>query len=940
MKKNIFLVFLLIFHIHASLAQTQTVSGKLSDAATKEPMGFAALKVKDTPLGTQSDVNGNFQLTVDFKGKEEITLLISYIGYQETKMVVKKNEPMENLVIAIEPIAILGKEVVVTGSRMSEKIMESPVTIQKLTSKDIKETASGDFYEGMGTLKGIDITTSSMGFKAVNMRGFNTTSPFRVVQFIDGMDNQAPGLNFPIGNLVGANELDLENIEAITGPASALYGPNAFQGVVSMKTKNPFDWPGLALQVKGGTNNLIDGQFRYAAVLDSTKKLAIKLTGSLMRADDWKATSPVANRYGDISTTQDLSAIVAKLPYDMSLTQEERDKYLALNSYLGFYPLAFPGKKTINAPGYMETDLSDNATKSFKLGASAHYKIRDSLQASYTFKFGTGTAVYQGTNRYSINNIGFQQHKLQLEGKRFILKAYATLEDAGDSYDIVFTGINISAATVPGYISNYLAEYFRVLDSLTNGYNDGAQLWMADSAHSSASSVAENSWFKSGTASFDSLKEKIVKDGHLTKGSRFIDHSNLKHLEGQYNFNFKFLDVIAGGGLRRYNPNSYGTIFKDTLINPNDTLADGSNNPDGNYVNISTYEMGGFTQASKKFFNNRLKLISSIRLDKTFSLVQGADNAAQFYGLNNNYPLQASPRFSAVVSRGNNVFRISAQSAFRSPTLQNQFILLNLGPITLKGNLDGMSNLYTLGSVDAFKAHYDSTYEVNPDLLKSISLGPIKPEQIKTVEAGYRGIIKSKWYADVNVYYSVYKNFIGEIRVAQPGGDAKAGEESGTDAILTNIYKLYQVPVNAKQEVQSWGAGLGLAYYFSNQYTGTVNYTYADIDTSKLTDPIIPGFNTPKRKMNVGLRGSKVYKDLGFSLNYQWADNHRWQSAFGDGDVPAHSLVDAQLSYEFPKISSTVRLGASNLLDEKYFTSYGSPMIGRMIYAAWAWEMK
>ena len=99
------------------------------------------------------------------------------------------------------------------------------------------------------------------------------------------------------------------------------------------------------------------------------------------------------------------------------------------------------------------------------------------------------------------------------------------------------------------------------------------------------------------------------------------------------------------------------------------------------------------------------------------------------------------------------------------------------------------------------------------------------------------------------------KDFIGPIRVVQPNGTAKAGEESGTDAILTGSYRVYQVPINAGQQVNTWGAEAGLAYYFSNQYMGMVNYTYADIDTSKLTDPIIPGFNTPKNKVNMGLRG-------------------------------------------------------------------------------------
>src|SRR5690606_13423783 len=86
----------------------------------------------------------------------------------------------------------------------------------------------------------------------------------RMVQFIDGMDNQAPGLNFPVGNLVGASDIDLASVELISGAASALYGANAFQGVVSMISKDPFNYPGLQVRVKGGSREMFDGQIRYA----------------------------------------------------------------------------------------------------------------------------------------------------------------------------------------------------------------------------------------------------------------------------------------------------------------------------------------------------------------------------------------------------------------------------------------------------------------------------------------------------------------------------------------------------------------------------------------------------------------------------------------------------------------------------------------------------
>jgi len=306
---------------------------------------------------------------------------------------------------------------------------------------------------------------------------------------------------------------------------------------------------------------------------------------------------------------------------------------------------------------------------------------------------------------------------------------------------------------------------------------------------------------------------------------------------------------------------------------------------------------------------------------------------------NKNYNAQTSPRLSAVYSHKDNTFRISAQSAFRAPTLQNQFLLLDIGPIILMGNLEGVNNLYTLESVKDFNTIYDSIFEINPSLLKTKTLAPIQPEQVKTIELGYRGILINKVYADAAIYYSEYTNFIGETRVVRPKENAVAGEESGLDAILSKSYQLYQIPINAKEKVTSYGAVIGIAYYLKQNYSVTLNYTYANLNTSNLSDDIIPGFNTPKHKINIGLKGRKIYKDLGFTSNFQWVDTYQWQSTFGDGVVNSYRIIDLQLCYELPKIHSTFRFGISNLLDEKRREAYGSPTIGRMIYTTWLFEI-
>ena len=120
--------------------------------------------------------------------------------------------------------------------------------------------------------------------------------------------------------------------------------------------------------------------------------------------------STAANLYGDIEADIDLSAIVEQAQRDQDLTQEERDDFIALNNWLGLVsPNAYPGTINVKAPGYSEKELADYNTFSAKASAGLYYRFKNNIEASLTYKFGLGTAIYQASNRYSINNILFQQ---------------------------------------------------------------------------------------------------------------------------------------------------------------------------------------------------------------------------------------------------------------------------------------------------------------------------------------------------------------------------------------------------------------------------------------------------------------------------------------------------------------------------------------------------
>ncbi|MBI1287161.1 MAG: TonB-dependent receptor plug domain-containing protein [Flavobacteriales bacterium] len=948
MRIRFTLLLISILFTVAAFAQNKTVTGVIKDKKSGETLVAASVIVKGTTTGVQTDANGKFSIELDLS--EPKTLVVSYLGYQDFEIPVDKNNT--NVTVEMETINMVGQEVVVSGSRVSETIMESTASIQKMNVRDINEVASGNFYQSMSTLKGVDVTTSSMGFQVINMRGFNTTAPVRIVQFVDGMDNQAPGLNFPVGNMVGANDLDLESVEVISGPASALYGPNAFQGVVSMRTKNPYDYPGLSVKIQGGSRDYADFQARYAGTFGKEKRWGLKITGQYKRANDWIAndtkyrpdyydpTDSVApNLYGDISTDIDLSAIIEKLQDDQTLTQQQRDDYIALNNWLGLVsPNAYPGTINVKAPGYTEHQLANNNTFSAKATAALHYRFKKGIEASLTYKFGTGTAIYQASNRYSINNILFQQVKAEITGKNWLVRAYSTFEDAGKSYDIVFTGINISKQGIKDYVGEYLGAYFDTLKVMTNDFDGDASAAQVQAAKEHARAVADaNGWIPAGSTKFDSLRNDIINNANLQKGSKFTDKSNLQHVEGQYNFHTPYFDLLVGANVRRYDPQSFGTIFSDTLVNRGDTLANGSADLSAKFVNLQVWEVGGFAQMTKGFFDDKFKIMASVRADK-----------------NKNFPVQFSPRVSMMYNLKGHIFRVAAQSAFRIPTLQNQYINLDIGPLTIAGNLNGWDNLYTLESVTNFEnyldsvqnqgAWFDSAYDVAAKKLKTFSAKKLRPEQVKTIELGYRGVLFKKLYVDANWYYNWYTDFIGEIRVVQPH-NASVNDQSGVDQLLSysasnESYTRYQIPVNATQSVRSMGATLGLVYYINDNYSASVNYTFAQLIDKNLDDPIIPGFNTPKNKFNVGVKGRKVWKGLGFSANFQWVDKYLWQSTFGTGMVKSYSFLDLQLSYEIPKWYSTLRFGASNVYNLQRQEAFGSPKIGTMVYGSILFDIK
>lgn len=902
--------FLLI--VPTNFLQAQTLTGTVVDQSSKESLLGATVLIKETQLATITDLDGRFTIEAT---SLPCTLVVSYMGFEITETIVRnETEPIRILLKGIQKNL---KEVSVVESRLTEKQRESPLTVEAMDLMAIRQTPAANFYDGLGALKGVDVTSASLGFKVVNTRGFNSTSPVRSLQLIDGVDNQSPGLNFSLGNFLGASELDILKVDLVAGASSAYYGPNAFNGVISMTTRSPFVKPGLEISVKSGSREMLETAIRYAIVFkDKEKKdrLGLKFNTFFFKAYDWEADNMSA-------TPQSLSLETNPGGYDA--VNVYGDEYYTGGDF-SQVPSLRPGIGILYRTGYAEKDLVDYNTRNLKLNAAAHYMLDDRTELIAGSNFGYGTTVYQGDNRYSLKDIRFFQHKLEIKRPgKFFVRGYMTQEDAGNSYDAFFTALLLQRAVKsdadwvddyiryfnqngyfnkmrnfpgypqPGQFSDYQVYLASINPFLLNNYYDSLMLYHGGAtayANSEGNPIKDNNAFLvPGTTAFDSAFAGITsRETFAEGGSKFYDRSALYHLQGEHQFDAGEFHFTTGWNYREYRPDSRGTIFSDTSSR-----------------RIKVSEFGLVGGVERKLMNERLKLNATLRMDK-----------------NINFPFLFSPALSGIYSPNDkHSIRLSFSSAIRNPTLADQYLFYQVGRATLIGNLDGYDSLVTIPSL------LNALNEQQLDLLEFFNVDPVQPEKVKTIEAGYRGTLFDKLLVDMNAYFSRYVDFIGY----------KIGAQIASTTVLAPPENIYRVATNSEDIVTTQGVSIGLNYYFQRFYTLSGNWSWNQLDRRGSDDPLIPAFNTPRNKFNLGLSGSEIDNALGsnygFSINYKWVEGFLFEgSPQFTGEIESYGLLDMQFSKSIPKAKSTLKVGCANVLNNLHYEVFGGPLIGRLAY--------
>ncbi|GAA4235294.1 TonB-dependent receptor [Postechiella marina] len=895
-----------------SYAQT-TITGTVVDDSS-QPIPGANIIVVNTSTGTVTDFDGNFTLT--YGQNPPFSIQASSVGFETvTVEVLSKNQKID--IVLNEGTSL--DAVVISASRTPERIFESPVTVERLGLKEIKNTASADFYDGLENLKGVDVNTNSLTFKSVNTRGFATFANNRFMQLVDGMDNSTPALNFPIGNLVGMTETDVLSVELLPGASSALYGANAFNGILFMRSKNPFDHQGISTSIKKGiTSQKASGDNEYTdvsirAAYKFSDKFAAKINFGYLKGTDWAAISEVdkttpggtradinydgINVYGDEVSTN-LKKVV------------ESDDFLSKLPNPALADLV--PHVVVSRTGYNERTLTDYNAQSIKSDWGLYFRPwENDFEISYVGKVGTGSTIYQGTNRYNIDNFFQEQHKIEIRNDNFFLRGYVVSDKAGDSYDMVFTGININRAWKDD--ETWFGEYTGAFITATLGGANETQ------AHAAARATADNNRYLPGSDDFKNAFNRSINDPDLSTGSKFQDNSKYYHADANYNFShlIDFADIQVGGSYRKYNLNSSGTIYTDL------------NGP------ITYSEFGIYTQIQKSIELNEemeLKLTGSARYDKS----------EFFDGF-------LSPRISAALTlnKDHNI-RASVQTGFRNPTTQDLFIGLNAGRAILVGsapdNLDRYTHtdgIYTQTGRVAYENSYTASSAAalaetgNPAVLEIANPDIVKPEQVSSAEVGYRGKF-SNIIVDFSAYYNSYKDFISQEVVVSPYYGTVGDGSLSVQALANDDFQAYSTYTNSPADVNSYGASIGVSTKIFKDFDLSGSYTYAKLDFNREKYPdFTTNFNTPEHKFKASFGNTDLFENFGFNIAYRFSDDYFWEATFGNGIVPEFHTVDAQINLKVPSMKSIFKAGATNLLGKEYFTAFGTGHIGSMYYVSW-----
>ncbi|WP_207493195.1 TonB-dependent receptor [Aridibaculum aurantiacum] len=949
----------------AALAQNITITGTVTSGTNNENVSAVSVLIKGTGVGTYTNERGQFRITTS--QRPPLTLVFSSVGFSTKDVTVTSSTG--DVAVSLEPSVMQAEGVVVAATRTPERVLEAPVTVERVSTATIRNAAAPNYYDILTNLKGVDVTTSSFNFKTISTRGFNGSGNLRFNQLVDGMDNQAPGLNFSVGSIIGLTELDVESMELLPGASSALYGPGGMNGTLLINSKNPFRYQGLSWQVKQGVNHIDNAQRGAAPFFDwslrwgkkVSEKFAFKIGGQFIQAQDWQARDmrnlnrnnvfssikegdrmsdpnyDGVNVFGDeASASMQAFAQLARLTVQ---AQGGTPALTALDAQIaaGMTPQQIAGAWMAN-PGL--APLASALPFLIPTSSVANNPYRTTFGNQLVSRTGYEERHLVDYNSYNVRLSGGLYYKITPSVEASLLAHFGTgttVYTGADRYSLRNLKMGQYKLEVKG--SNWFVRGYTTQENSGDSYTattaavainnswKGNQQWFQEYAGTYSAArlgLLPGVPTMLPNANAHSVARARAETGRLAPGTEAFQNAfnnavNTPISKGGAQFDDRTNLYHAEG---QVNLSQYvqfvevlvGANVRRYELNSNGTIfADTTGK-------IGINEYGGYIQAQKNLLKDRVRLTGSIRYDK-----------------NQNFEGRFTPRLTALfkVAQNNNI-RVSYQTAYRFPSTQDQYINLQTPAARLIGGLPQFNTYFNFEGRPAYTAESIVNFRNsgNPNDLKAATFTGVKPERVQSIEVGYKSLIAKKLFVDVYGYHSRYEDFIARVAVGRGENPLLGAVGSVVNPLTTTNYSFV---TNSSTPIKAIGYGIGVEYSFYKNFLASGNF-YSD-QLQDVPAGLVTFFNTPKYRANLGVSNSDVYKGWGFNVIYRWQDKINWEGTFGSGEVPAYKTVDAMISYKFTNIRSIGKIGATNLFNKYYRSAFGNPQIGGLYYISFGYNI-
>lgn len=939
MKKH-FLLFFLLTISNALLAQN--VTGLVVDEEGTTLIG-ANVMVKGTVIGNTTDLDGKFSF--NYEEGYPFTLVVSYIGFSSKEMEI--TAPTSDLTIELTEGLLIGEEIVISASRKREKIQEAPASISVIGARKLAGSPQIDPVRNLINVAGVQIQQQSAARINIELRGgvgLFTTSAFPIMDYRSLV---GPGIG-TFGSL-GINRIDIERMEVVRGPGSALYGPGVTTGVIHFITKNPIDHPGTTIEVGGGEGNTLISTIRHARS-NKAKTFGYKINASYSRGDEFTLDTK------DPDDAKQIALFKTEI-FDPAITNNLVD-------------LSQPGRSLLtqndldpDGDGNMMRDYWSNAF----INTTLEFRPQDDL--SFTFSGGMNAA-----SSIFYNNLGeglaqplelWSQAKIQ-KGGLFAQLFYVNSNNGGRDNKPTFlyqTGLRTTLVTEQ--IEGQLQYNFQTPSFLNADWTTGID-----------------------------YRQVISDSKNLTYGRQEAEDDYLifgGYLQGKLPLGDK-LDIFAAARLDQVNiveavafSPRLAAVFK---ASPKHTFRASFNRavdlPSALDVYIDlplNVPVPGLFDVWYSGLNEAHEFAEVPMIDVT--LPGAPDIPYGTPGLPLSIPFQAinadvlallEPEIKAVPE-----LALVAESILT--------FLRNYNPTGVTGELVGINvlngqPLSSLRPTTKAKLTYRNVYEIGykgllmDKLSMSADVYHIRTEGARsfTALAPLMTLQGANIAEDLgNTVGADFNDFF--VRLLTPFIGAEAAENSASqvtpaiidayqqggqafvDAVpaplLSDIFGavetsrmpmndgIVHVPVGILSledaSANYWGMDISTEYYINTAFSVWANYSWvgdvkSKVDNNETTRAALSSLgNTPRNKYRLGFNYTPIN---GIRANVSFQHNDGFFSSAGQfsGEVPATNLIDSGLGYQWSN-GITLDLTATNLLNTKYRALPNMPKIGRGVIA-------